>query len=284
MGIYDRDYERERNFNDAPGVRLRMPQSMTMRLILITGIIYLVQLISGGAVTRFGMLESDWYYQPWKAYTLLTYGFLHAPNNLMHILANMYGLWLFGGAVEARYGSREFLWFYLFAIVVGGVVWSLAEIPTGGLANMYGASAAVVAVMVLFAFLYPHQTILFMFVFPMPMWVLAVLLTGFDVMGAINRSGDVAFTAHLGGAAYAAAYYKFGWRWSNWVPSRLKLPKLKRRPPLRVLDPSDDEDDATEDVVDNILRKIREHGQDSLTRQERRILEEASREYQKRRH
>jgi hypothetical protein len=50
-----------------------------------------------------------------------------------------------------------------------------------------------------------------------------------------------------------------------------------------VLDPSDDADDATEDAVDNILRKIREHGQDSLTGQERRILEEASREYQKRR-
>jgi hypothetical protein len=59
------------------------------------------------------------------------------------------------------------------------------------------------------------------------------------------------------------------------------LPTFRRRPPLRVLDP--DYEDATEDAVDNILRKIREHGQDSLTRQERRILEEASREYQKRR-
>jgi hypothetical protein len=62
----------------------------------------------------------------------------------------------------------------------------------------------------------------------------------------------------------------------------MKMPKLRRRPPLRVHDPADDVDD-TEDAVDVILRKIREHGQDSLTSQERRILEEASREYQKRR-
>jgi membrane associated rhomboid family serine protease len=255
-----------------------------VRLILITAAVYLAQLVSGGVVTRYGLLESDWYFQPWKAYALLTYGFLHAPDNLMHILANMYSLWLFGAGVEGRYGSREFLWFYLTAIVVGGVVWTLAEIPAGGAATMYGASAACVAVMVLYAFLYPHQTILFMFVFPLPMWALAVLLTGYDVYGAVQRSGDVAFTAHLGGAAFAAAYYKFGWRLTNWLPGEWKMPRLRRRPPLRVHDPTEDEEDASDEVVDNILRKIRERGQDSLTAQERRILQEASREYQKRRH
>ena len=41
---------------------------------------------------------------------------------------------------------------------------------------------------------------------------------------------------------------------------------------LRVHDPAEDIEDASDDVVDNILRKIREHGQDSLTAQERRIL------------
>jgi membrane associated rhomboid family serine protease len=281
MGIYDRDYERERDYDDGPGIRLRMPQTMTMRLILVTSIVYLVQLLTGNVVTQFGMLQSDWYLHPWKVYTLLTYGFLHAPNN---ILANMYGLWLFGGAVEARYGSREFLLFYLTAVVVGGLAWTLAEIPVAGLTTMYGASAACVAVMVVYAFLYPHQTVLMMMLFPMPMWALAVVLTGYDILGATRRSGDVAFTAHLGGAAFGALYYKFGWRISSWIPTQWKMPRLSRRPPLRVHDPLDDEDEATEDVVDNILRKIREHGQDSLTSQERRILEEASREYQKRRH
>lgn len=283
MGIYDRDYERQSSYDDSPGIRLRMPQSMTMRLILITSIIYLVQLVSGGTVTQLGMLDSDWYYQPWKAYTLLTYGFLHAPNNILHILANMYGLWLFGTGVEARYGSREFLLFYLTAIVVGGLAWTVAEIPVAGMSHMYGASAACVAVMVVYAFMYPHQTVLMMMLFPMPMWVLAMALTAWDIMGATNRSGDVAFTAHLGGAAFGALYYKFGWRLGNWFPTQWKMPKLRRRPPLRVHQPTDDEEE-TEDAVDHILRKIREHGQDSLTGQERRILEEASREYQKKRH
>ncbi|MEX2092235.1 MAG: DUF6576 domain-containing protein, partial [Pirellulales bacterium] len=104
------------------------------------------------------------------------------------------------------------------------------------------------------------------------------------LFGTVGGESNVAYTAHIGGALFALIYFKAGWQLSNWLPSRLKLPKLGGRPPLRVHDPTDDADDGTEDAVDNILRKIREHGQDSLTGQERRILEEASREYQKRRH
>jgi hypothetical protein len=59
--------------------------------------------------------------------------------------------------------------------------------------------------------------------------------------------------------------------------------QLRPKPKLRVVDP-DEPEESTEDQVDAILQKIQEHGRDSLTRGERRILEEASREYQKRRH
>jgi hypothetical protein len=58
---------------------------------------------------------------------------------------------------------------------------------------------------------------------------------------------------------------------------------LRRRPKLRVLDPDTLDRESTESRVDEILKKIQEHGQDSLTRSERRILEQASREYQRRR-
>ena len=58
---------------------------------------------------------------------------------------------------------------------------------------------------------------------------------------------------------------------------------MKSKPKLRVLDP-DSSDESTEDQVDEILKKIQEHGRDSLTRKEARILEEASKRYQNRRH
>ena len=118
----------------------------------------------------------------------------------------------------------------------------------------------------------------------MPMWVFAVIIVGMDAMGAVNRSGsNVAFTAHLGGAAFGFLYYKWGLRLERWLPGLNWSPSLRRRPKLRVLDPDSVEPDSTESRVDEILKKIQEHGQDSLTRGERRILEEASREYQRRR-
>jgi hypothetical protein len=122
-------------------------------------------------------------------------------------------------------------------------------------------------------------------VFPLPAWVFAIFFVGLDIMGAVGRQSPVAFTAHLGGALLALVYFFGHWRLSRWLPAagQWKMPKMGRRPPLRVVDPDTMEDESTDDEVDDILRKIREHGQDSLTRRERRILEQASREYQKRR-
>jgi len=167
------------------------------------------------------------------------------------------------------------------------LVWVVSEWVANGQLTPYslvGASGGIAGVLLLFCLNFPRQQIFIWGVFPMPAWVFAVLFLGMNLFGAAGGESNVAYTAHIGGALFALVYFNAGRRLSNWLPSRLKMPKLGRRPPLRVHDPSDDLDEGTDDAVDHILRKIREHGQDSLTRQERRILEEASREYQKRRH
>jgi membrane associated rhomboid family serine protease len=283
MGFYDRDYQRGWSDEREPGVHLSMPGTLTTRLVVVTCAIYLVQLATGPWLTEFAALHGDWYRRPWFAYQLLTYGFLHSTTDLWHIVLNMFALWLFGREVEMKYGKREFLAFYLAAIVVAGIVWTLAEIPSQGPALMMGASGGIAAVVILFAMNFPYRTILFMFVIPMPMWVFALIIVGMDAFGAVNRSGNVAYTAHLGGAAFAILYYKWGLRLERWLPSQSWTPSLRRRPKLRVLDPDTLDRESTESRVDEILKKIQEHGQDSLTRSERRILEQASREYQRRR-
>jgi hypothetical protein len=164
-------------------------------------------------------------------------------------------------------------------------VWTFAEIPDSGVATALGASGGVVAVVILFAFNFPHRTVLFMFFLPMPMWVAALILVGFELTGAMGRpgAGNVAFTAHLGGAIFALWYYKSGMRLERWLPNQQSWKaSLRRKPKLRVVDSDATDDDTTDNRVDEILRKIQQHGQDSLTRGERKILEEASREYQKR--
>jgi membrane associated rhomboid family serine protease len=285
MGLYDRDYQRAGSYEPQPGFHLGAPTSMTTKLLLFTCGVYVAQLVTGaGGLTAWLELNADWYRRPWEAYQLLTYGFLHSPNDLWHIALNMFALWLFGREVEARYGAREYLTFYLVAIVVAGLVWTLAEISTGAFTTMTGASGAISAVVVLFALNFPYRTVLFFFVIPMPMWVAAVILVAMDAFGAVNRSGNVAYTAHLGGAAFGFIYYKWGLRLEGWLPNVSWRGGLRRRPKLRVVDADlTDNNNTTDRRVDEILQKIQEQGQDSLTSRERKILEEASREYQRRR-
>lgn len=282
MGFYDRDYERGGYYDRQPGLYLGGPRSMTVNLIIVTSIVYVAQLLSHSWVTETFILYKGWFREPWQAYRLLTYGFLHSPIDLWHILLNMFALWLFGRDVENRYGKGEFLAFYLVAIVVAGLVWTIAEIPSPIPSYVLGASGGVSAVVILFAMNYPYRTILFMFVIPMPMWVAAVIMVVMDALGAMNRSGTIACTAHLGGAMFGFLYFQWGWRLERLLPSGNLWKRLRSKPKLRVHDPESAQE--TEKAVDDILKKIQDHGRDSLTRRERRILEEASREYQKRRH
>jgi membrane associated rhomboid family serine protease len=283
MGFYDRDYQRGWSNEREPGIHVGVPSTLTTKLVIVTCAVYLLQLATDPWLTDVAALQGNWFRRPWLAYQLLTYGFLHSTTDLWHIALNMFGLWLFGREVEARYGKREFLAFYLVAIVVAGLVWSLAELPTRGAAIMMGASGGIAAVVILFAMNFPYRTILFMFIIPMPMWVFALLIVGMDAMGAVNRSGNVAYTAHLGGAAFGFLYYKGRIRLERWLPGPTWKPRLRSRPKLRVLDPDTVDQDSTDSRVDEILQKIQEHGQDSLTRAERRVLEQASQEYQRRR-
>jgi hypothetical protein len=146
-----------------------------------------------------------------------------------------------------------------------------------------GASGGVVAVVILFALNFPHaKGMVFPIPVPIPMWVLAVGLVLMDFYGAISRAGGVAFTAHLGGALFGWIFYQTGWTPES-LFGKFGRTSRPRKTKFRVVEPDDDEDDATDSQVDQILRKIQEQGQESLTWRERKILEKASREYQNRR-
>jgi membrane associated rhomboid family serine protease len=289
MGLYDREYSRE----PQSGYQLSAPQTATMQLLAVTVAVYLLQLVFP-QVTEHLRLYADWWRHPWTFYQLLTYGFLHDPvtaraiEPIGHLVINMFVLWMFGREIEARYGRTEFLAFYLAAIVAAGVGWSLIETAAGSAerAAMLGASGGIAAVVALFALNYPHRQVLLMFVIPMPMWVAAVGGLLYDAFGAVHRSDSVvAFTAHLSGAAFGVAYYWFNWRLAPWVAGGSSLFRNRSRPKLRVVREMDD-DGGPDDLsrkVDEILQKIQEQGQDSLTWSERRLLEKASRQYQQKR-
>ena len=82
------------------------------------------------------------------------------------------------------------------------------------------------------------------------------------------------------GGFVAFLYFRFGWNLGRITPSR--WPRLRRPTKLRLHDPEAEERQLARQV-DAILEKISRDGESSLTKQERRTLEQASRRYQRRR-
>jgi len=201
----------------------------------------------------------------------------------------MLGLYCFGMPLEDRYGHREFLRFYLIAVVLGFVFWSASNYALVGKSRdmlCYGASGGVTAVTLLFCLLYPRATILASFLFPVPAWLMGAIIIISNLLGSANHSaltGGVAYDVHLVGAAFALAYWKFGWNFRR-LPGLDDIKRLAGsskkwlapRPPLRVHDPEQYYEDL-DAQADRLLEKVNRDGLASLTDKEKRILEDYSR-------
>jgi membrane associated rhomboid family serine protease len=82
-------------------------------------------------------------FEPWR---MLTSAFLHSPDSALHILLNMYTLWIFGQALEPVLGRGRFLAVYLISAVGGSVGYLLLNpllVPGQGLVGLVGASGAI---------------------------------------------------------------------------------------------------------------------------------------------
>jgi membrane associated rhomboid family serine protease len=302
VGIYDRDYYRQ---EDQRGFSPRLPHSVVGMLILINVAIWLVDAFT--PETRGGRWLSDLLAahvdtlaRPWLWWQFLTAGFTHAPlgspNGVGHLVGNMVVLFFLGRSVEDRYGPKEFLRFYLVTLVLANVAWCVVGKLTGvpGWVGIVGASGAIAGVVVLFAFNFPNVTVLLFFVIPMPAWVLGVGIVAYDLYGAMGgvRGSNVAYVAHVAGAAFALLYFQNGWnltRLTDRFPLSFKA-LFRSKPRLRVHNPSPDDEprrqpppDNLAADVDRILEKIYREGEASLTAKERSTLEAASRKYQERR-
>ncbi len=285
MGIYDRPYLRdeERSSGWTSG------RSMVVNLIIANVAVWLAGIVLEEQIFEWLPLKSDLFHRPWEFYQLLTYGFVH--DGAMHILFNMLFLFFLGPAVEGVYGRLEFLRIYLVSIVLAGLVWVLfatfEQQPDAPPSRLLGASGGVMAIVILFVLNFPRQILYIWGVLPVPAWALGVFFVAGDLLGFAQRSEEggvqVANIAHLTGAAFAFIYFRSRLNLGRLVPSRLgELAGSLFRPRLRIHDPDKDARDLGRQV-DAILEKISREGEDSLTKKERRTLEEASRRYQQRR-
>jgi membrane associated rhomboid family serine protease len=241
-------------------------------------------------------LTSDLPLHPWKAWQLLTYGFLHdgpsvefpgLPYSPLHLLFNMLTLWFFGREVEGVVRRAEFLRFYLVSIVVAGLAWVIAAQLGGQGGRLVGASGGVMAVLAVFIWYFPRQTVLIYGVLPVPAWALGILYFFSDIRGAAAGVGNVAHVAHIAGATFGLLYAWRGWRLDGLAELPRQLRQASRR--MRVVRPDDDgprggddDEETLQETVDRILAKISRSGASSLTAEERDTLTRASRRLKER--
>jgi membrane associated rhomboid family serine protease len=138
--------------------------------------------------------------------TVLTSMFMH--GGWLHLLGNMWFLWVFGNNIEDSTGRLRFLAFYLLCGVCGAATQSLAS--PGSAIPMVGASGAISGVMGAYIVLYPRvrvHMLVFLFVFVTTITVPAYMMLGYwfflQVLQSApmlaRESGGVATLAHAGG-------------------------------------------------------------------------------------
>nr|WP_070961141.1 rhomboid family intramembrane serine protease [Hyphomonas sp. Mor2] len=129
---------------------------------------------------------------------MVTSGFLH--GGLIHLLVNMYVLFMFGGFVERVVGPVSYLIIY-FAALLGGNAWALLENRAKASYRALGASGATSGIVMSFILFRPFEPLM---IFPIPFFMPAVVLgILFVVVSAIlaqRENKTIGHEAHLGGA------------------------------------------------------------------------------------
>ena len=140
---------------------------------------------------------------------LATYMFLH--GGLLHIALNMLALWMFGGELEALWGTKRFVRFYFVTGIGAGIMTTLVApnsyVPT------IGASGAIYGLLAAYGILFPDRVLLLYFVLPVKAKYLVLFLGLLTFWSSLTATGGgVAHVAHLGGMIFGWLYLR-GPKW-----------------------------------------------------------------------
>ena len=284
----------------------KKPNNELIQIILINiGVFVVLTILEvfltlGGSGDTYGLIVhqlvlpssiQDFFFKPW---TLLTYFFTH--ERIFHILFNMWFLYWFGKLIVEYLGSSKLFSLYFLGGITGGffyiLIYNILPIFQDRVMNstMLGASAGVFAVVVGAATLIPNHTFFLLLLGPVRIKYIAiffVFLSFADTIGT-NAGGEI---AHLGGAFIGYLFVRQIQKGNDlgiWIITArdfiksffVSKPKIKvsyKRPGV-----SDRRSGRAKTAsvaqyeIDAILDKISDSGYDSLTKEEKEKLFNAS--------
>ncbi|MBL4699127.1 MAG: rhomboid family intramembrane serine protease [Phycisphaerales bacterium] len=299
MGIHDRDYvNSSRGMGSSNGggggqnIFARAPGwTVTTWIIVINVAIHFLATTSFSGLYDFGQLSVYSAIQRLEVWRLITFQFLHDPNSILHVLFNMFGMWVFGPMVEQYLGRKKYLAFYLICGLSGGLLFIILNVlgaytplnilKDGFQTPLIGASAGVFGVIVACAFVSPNSVIRLLFPpIPLKMQTFAygyVAIALFSLLrGSPNAGGEA---AHIGGAI--AGYFFI--RHSHFLTDFFDIFGDSRKPKKSKAGKKKssyrsykNSSGPSQDDIDKILQKVSQKGLASLSDKEKKLLALAS--------
>lgn len=234
---------------------------------------------------------ADFIQRPW---TLITYAFAHSLDDFFHIIMNMLMFFWFGRLFVEYLGSDKLIALYVLGALAGGTAYLLMFnfipyfVQQSDFAGMVGASAAIYAIVVATATLLPDYTFFLLFLGPVKIKYIAAVGILISFLGTVgsNAGGNI---AHLGGALIGFVYLRqlqAGNNWGSWVTITLEWFKglFKPRSHVKVSYRKNESgkrsykasSSVSQEELDAILDKISAGGYESLTKDEKEKLFNAS--------
>ena len=178
---------------------------VTATLIGLNVVAFLLSTLAPRQATGFALWPlGEWMlipgagFAPWQ---LVTYAFLH--GGLLHLMFNMFGLYMFGGAIEQTLGTRRYLVYYFACVITAAVTQLIVLQLTGTFVPTVGASGGVFGLVLAYAMFYPHHRVVLLIPpIPMSARTFAIGYAAVELaLGVFGSQQGVAHFAHLGGMA-----------------------------------------------------------------------------------
>ncbi|MGV3585739.1 MAG: rhomboid family intramembrane serine protease [Adhaeribacter sp.] len=260
-------------------------------LILLRTILWLAQTDYFGTIMTWLSLPSDPRELLWHPWTIFTYFFTH--RDWLHIIFNLLNLYWFGMLVQEYLGSKKVVSLYILGGLCGALLYLLFYnfVPffiQRGSAEMIGASASVLAIIVAAATLLPDYTFNLLLLGPVKIKWIAWFLVLLSVSGAVgdNAGGNV---AHLGGALLGYIFIRqlkngsdlgrpihSTWDFITGLFNRRPRMKVSYKSPATATTYSSHAGKPSQNEIDFILDKISKSGYESLSKEEKQKLFRAS--------
>ena len=245
-------------------------------LLILNIIVFLLVEISG---MQFELFYSNFGLVPakvWSSFMIwqpITYLFLH--GGFIHLLFNMFVLWMFGKDLENQWGYIPFLKYYFACGIGAGIATSI--FGWGSFTPVIGASGAIYGLLLAYGLTYPNRLVYLYGIFPIKVKFMVIgmgVIAFFASMTSTNST--VSHITHIAGMVVGLIYLQSKLNFKNlklWLIDR-KIHSLNVKISKR-----ENSHHQLQKKVDKILEKLNTEGWDGLTEAEQKVLHTASKTY-----